>query len=214
MKYKIGLIIIGIMIVSSSYLLYGYYNHLDNEKQIKREVERTKVEYIFGNMTHSQAQQIAEDRFINTIKLIANDYFEYFLDDKDKPEKYLINGNENYIRVFNYDSIKEFLNNESINIYNNKVSYLEYENNDYIIARKEVNEKYVGSILSISDYNDNEIIFKVQNYYCDNYQFEGIIDTKPECNIIDIKESYFTLIREKNLLKIKDINEFYNNKIY
>lgn len=214
MKYKIILLIIGTLILISSSLLYGYYNHLDDQKQTIRNEERTKVEYIFGNMTHSQALKIGEESFLNTIRLVANDYFDYFLNEKDKPEKFLINGKDNYIRVLNYGNIKDFLNNESLSIYNDKVNYIEYENKDYIIARKEINESYVGSILSIKDHNDKEIIFNVKNYYCDDYKFEGILMDKPSCNITEEKDSNFTLIKINNVLKIKDINEFYNNKIY
>lgn len=212
MKYKVGLVITGILIILFVSCFIDYKNNL-KEKEVV-EPPRTKIKYIFDNMSFKEALTIGEEKFLKTIKLVANDYFEYKKDIDDSFKKYYIN-NDYYIEVINYGRIKEFLNKQSIEEYNNLVNYLYFENKDYVKQyTKNINEKYVGSILSISSYDNKEIRYQVKNYYCNDYHFVGILKEEPNCTIESITDSYFTLVKEGSILKIKDLNEFINNKIY
>lgn len=212
MKYKVGLVITCILIILFVSCFIDYKNNL-KEKEVV-ESPRTKIEYIFDNMSFKEALTVGEEKFLKTIKLVANDYFEYKMDIDDSFKKYYIN-NDYYIEVINYGKVKEFLNKQSIEEYNNLVNYLYFENKDYVKQyTKNINEKYVGSILSISSYDNEEIRYQVKNYYCNDYHFVGILKEEPECIIESITDSYFTLVKEGSILKIKDLNEFINNKIY
>ena len=128
MKYKIGLVIISILIII---LTIFYVDYRKSNKEITNNKERTKIEYIFGNLSYNQALTIGEDKFLKTIKLIGNDYFDYKKDIDDNYKRYFIN-NEYFVEVINYGSIKEFLSKESIDEYNNLVGYLYFENKDYV----------------------------------------------------------------------------------
>lgn len=212
MKYKIGLIIVSILIVILVICFIDYKNNKTKELEIKP--ERTKIEYIFDNMSYNQALEMGEDRFLKAIKLAANDYFDYKKESNDYYKKYYIN-NEYYVEVINYGSIREFLNKQSIDDYNNLFGYLYYEKKDYIKKySKSINDNYVGSVLSIDSYDNLEIRYTVNNYYCNDYHFVGILNEEPKCNIENITNTSFSLIKEGSILKIKDFNEFINNKIY
>lgn len=211
MKYKIGLVIISILIII---LTIFYVDYRKSNKEITNNKERTKIEYIFGNLSYNQALTIGEDKFLKTIKLIGNDYFDYKKDIDDNYKRYFIN-NEYFVEVINYGSIKEFLSKESIDEYNNLVGYLYFENKDYVKKYiRNINEDYVGSILNITNYTNEEIYYQAKNYYCTDYHFIGILTSEPDCKIKNVTESSFTIIKEGNILKIKDLNNFIVEKIY
>lgn len=211
MKYKIGLVIISVLIII---LTIFYVDYRKSNKEITNNIDRTKIEYIFGNLSYNQALTIGEDKFLKTIKLIGNDYFDYKKDIDDNYKRYYIN-NEYYVEVINYGSIREFLSKESIDEYNNLVGYLYFENKDYVKKYiRNINEDYVGSILNITNYNSEEINYQVKNYYCTGYHFVGILTSEPDCKIRKVTNSTFAIIKEGNILKIKDLNNFINEKIY
>ena len=64
MKYKIGLVIISILIII---LTIFYVDYRKSNKEITNNKERTKIEYIFGNLSYNQALTIGEDKFLKLL---------------------------------------------------------------------------------------------------------------------------------------------------
>ena len=80
MKYKIGLVIISILIII---LTIFYVDYRKSNKEITNNKERTKIEYIFGNLSYNQALTIGEDKFLKTIKSRSKFDYEVDVDSSD-----------------------------------------------------------------------------------------------------------------------------------
>ena len=85
-----------------------------------------------------------------------------------------------------------------------------YFENNYFIKEIKINDNnYVGSIIDIDSYENNIVYFKTMNYYCDDYNYLGIIDDNPQCEY-EMKESKFSIIYEKGTFKINNLKDFIN----
>ena len=97
--------------------------------------------------------------------------------------------------------------------YTNLVGYINYENKDYIkIFSKELNNEYVGSIITLKEYDSDTITYESINYYCSDYKFIGILDKEPDCNIVKTTNNTFKLRKYNNSLKVNDIKDFLDTK--
>lgn len=209
-KLLIPLILCALLIIGLTVLLVFYIVNKDNKKE---STDRTVLEYVTGNITYDNALSKGREYFIDTIKLVANDYLEYDESFDGNINLYLVNNVDGYVKVKNYGLIKNFLNDSSIKIYNDEVGYVSSEGNDYIKNyKKDIFTSYVGSIIDIETITENIIEYKAINYYCNNYQFVGLLESKPTCNITKESESTFTLVNENNILKINNLNEFLDTK--
>jgi hypothetical protein len=208
MKYK-HLLLVGVLLLVSLYIYKDYNSYKDNLNKDTR----TKVEYIFGTMNEDEVLNKGKNIFLDTIKVISYDYFETEKDNSDNYNIYNINNENGYLRVLNYSKVNELFNTVDIDKYNTLVGYINYENKDYIkVFSKELNNNYVGSIITLEDYDNDIVTYKSINYYCNNYKFIGILDNIPECDITNTSENIFTLRKYNNTLKVNDIEEFLGNK--
>ncbi len=209
MKYKGLLVVVGLLLSISLYIYKDYNNYQNN---LNKE-ERTHVEYIFDTMNESEALSIGKNIFLDTIKVISYDYFDIEKDNLDNYNIYNINNDLGYIRVLNYSKVKELFNINDYEYYNNLVGYINYENKDYIKAfSKELNNEYVGSIITLKEYDSDTITYESINYYCSDYKFIGILDKEPECNIVKTSNNEFKLRKYNNSLKVNDIKDFLDTK--
>lgn len=211
MKYKSVLVIIIVFILFGLFIYKDYINY----KESSSKNDRTKVEYIFNSMNEDKAKSIGENIFINVIKVISYDYFEVEKDVRDLDNIYNIDNNS-YVRVLNYNVIKDLFNNKDYLYYSESLGYKNVDNLDYIkVFSKDIDTSYVGSIIKVIDYDEDTISYESNNYYCSDYKFIGILDSIPECNIIKNTTSSFKLRKYNNSIRVNDINDFIGiKKIY
>lgn len=175
--------------------------------------ERTKIDLIFGSVSYEAAKEKGQEYFLNTIKLMAGDLIKYDETVDNKIKNYRIDGYDYYALINNYEDIKAFLSNNAINQYNEFYEVKEFENKYYTKKyRYNTNKEYVGSIIELNNYNDQEIFYNIKSYYCSDGEFKGILDKEPDCHITQTKDQTFTMVYENKMLKIKDLSEFNDTK--
>lgn len=212
MKYKSILTILFILILLLSIMLVDYFQIEKKEEKVKP-IERTKIEYIMGDISYPQALKKGEDYFLETIKLLRGETLEFNTDNNGDDIIYEVEKVNGYKLITNYSLINKFLSHEAIETFNNEFQIKYYENKYYIKNYYfEPNNNYVGSILNITTHDEEYINFNVLSYYCEDGEFVGILKEKPTCKIIDEKQTNYSLIKESNLLKVNDINEFLGTK--
>ena len=196
-KYIIIFILLIVLIVGT--IIFSY---LKNKPL--NDVDR-KIEYIFNNLTYDDVLNMSKKTFNNALKLIKND-FDYEVDG-DELVLYSINDYNNYKKILNYSLINSTLKSNIINnyLYNKKI--IQYKNEYYIESyENSYNKNYVGSILSINNHGYKFVTIKSINYYCENSNFIGAINTEPECEYTKT-DTKFTLSLENNLLKVNNLEE-------
>lgn len=195
-------LVIFILLIISIIILLGI--NIYRNKKLEN-VDR-KIEYIMG-YTNNDILNKGESLFLQTIRLFNNEAFEYVLDLSEKKRYYSINRVNNYVKIINFSIAT---NNFSKNALNNFMDYKDiiyFENSYYMVDKKINDNNYIGSMLSIESYNDNEVIFKTVNYYCENVDYIGIIYEDLKCNQKK-EEGTFKIVLENNIFKIDDIENF------
>ena len=103
--------------------------------------------------------------------------------------------------TFSNDNIEKYMNYEKI---------IKHENNFYIESYiEEKTNNYIGSKLDISSYDNKYVYFKSINYYCENSDYLGKLDSNPKCNYTT-SETNFALVLENNSLRINNFEEINN----
>ncbi|MBE6156319.1 MAG: hypothetical protein E7161_01045 [Firmicutes bacterium] len=206
-KDKLTLFVfIGLIVIILGILVFNIYKtkKLDN-------VDR-RVEYIFNNLTYDNVFNKGSELFLQTIKLLNNsDIWEFERDVNGKIIYYAINNYNQYKKIRNFHIVNTTLNSVEIQKYMNEKNIIKYENNYYIETNndEELKSNYIGSNIEIKSYDNNYVYFKCINYYCDDYEYNGIIEEIPSCNYTD-SESIFTLVLENNNLRVNNLEEIRN----
>jgi len=167
-----------------------------------------KVEYIFDNFTHNNVYEYGNKLFFQAIELLnKKDVFEYEKDGNNKLKYFSIGDIYKYRKIINPIIIIDTFTKTETNKYLELKKIKKFQNNYYrVVYEEEYNDKYIGSIVDIDSYNDKFVYFKSINYYCDNYQYIGDLEEKPNCNYTKTETKY-TLILENNNLKIYNLEE-------
>ena len=119
---------------------------------------------------------------------------------------YAINAANDYKKITNFNLINSTLSKSNLTKFMNAYKII-YEEGDYYIEdyKKEYNLDYIGSKVTIKDYNAQEVTLKLDNYYNSNIKYVGIINDDPLDS--EIKTTYVTLVYENKSLRIKDYQE-------
>ena len=199
---KKNLVIFSILIVLLVVLII--YNFIINNKieNINR-----KIKYIFNDYTYDEVYNRSSVLFNNAIKLLNNN-FEYQKDKNGKDQYFSIQNYNKYRRIIDFDLITSSLSYEEINNYLDKHQII-IDNNKYYIKFYNSNlpGTYVGSLININSYDGSYVYFNSQNFYCDNYEYIGIIEEVPNCKY-ETTNTTFTLVLEDDILKLANLNEF------
>jgi len=182
------------------------YNIIQNNKL--NNVDR-KIEYIFNNYTYDRVYINGSNLFFKAIELLNNnEIFIFEKDDNNIIKNYVINDEKEYKKINNFNIVSNILSDHEIKKYMNLNGIIKYENNYYIVSseKEKINNKYIGSILDIYSYDDKYVYFKSINYYCENYEYIGLLDDIPNCKYTS-DETKFTLILENNNLRISNLEE-------
>ena len=202
-KDEIKTLIIFIILVASIILVVGV-NYQKNKKL--NDVDR-KIEFIFG-YTYDSVLVKGEELFLETISLFNDKtVFEFEKNLEESIKKYAINGVTDYKKITNFSIAINSFTEKSLQDYMDYKKIIYFENDYYIESNKINDNNYIGSNLKISDFSNNKVYFKSIDYYCNNYEYLGIIDELPKCNYT-IKESNFIIELENNIFKVSDIENF------
>ena len=204
MKKNDKLTLITFIILIISIIIVVGINGYKNKKL--ENVDR-KIEYILG-YTYNSIMNKGETLFLQTIDFYKNeDIFEYDKNLDESIKQYSINGIHNYKKIKNFSIVLNNFSIDSLKDYMEYKNIINYENSYYINDEKLDNNNYIGSIIELVDYNNNEVNFKSKNFYCDNNEYIGILNEEPKCNY-DSFETKFTIVLENNIFKIKNIDDF------
>jgi len=196
-------IIVFIFLVISIITLVGinYYKNKPLEN-----VDR-KIEYIMG-YSYDSVLNKGETLFQETLRLLLEkDVFEYAKNVNEKTKYYSINKINNYKKINNFSIVKNILNEDIIKDYMEYKEIIYFENSYYIIDEDIEKTNYIGSIIDINSYDNEKVIFKNKNYYCENSEFIGLLHEEPHCNF-EIKETTFSIIFIDNTFRIANLNDF------
>ena len=198
---KKNIIVFIILIIMIIFLII--YNIMTNKKNIN--IDR-KVNYIFEKYTYDNVYSKGKNLFLNAIKLVKNDFL-YEKNESNHDVLYAINNYNQYKRIMDYQLI---INTLSINEYKKYLDEKRIINKDdnYYIGNynNDYNKKYIGSIIDIRDYDEFYVYFDSLNYYCDNYDYIGILNEEPNCKYTTTNTS-FTIIFEQKALRINDLKD-------
>ena len=160
-----------------------------------------KFNLVLDKYTYASVIRKSENLLTDAVKAIT-DQFEF------EDEEYKIN-KKTYQKITNSYIIKSTFSSNTIN------DFLDYkkivvEDNSYYLLKEEKESNYslVGHKIDVKDSKDNIITISVDNYYCTNSEYEGIVD-KPNCEYT-INKSTFDIIVENDLFKINDYKEILN----
>lgn len=200
-KDKLTLIVFIFLIVAIIFVVG--VNSYKNRKL--NDVDR-KIEYIMG-YSYDTVLNKGYSLFFQTVNLLNNSAFDYARNLDQSIRYYSINEINNYIKINNFslainnfseNGLKEFMEYKKI-IY--------FENNYFMEDKKLNTNNYIGSIIDIEKYDESSVLFKSVNYFCDNFNYLGILYEEPNCNYLK-EESTFTVVFENNMFKINSINDF------
>ena len=191
---------IGLIMVIGGLLLFNYLeeHHQDN-------VDR-KVEYLFPELTYDKVLNMGKELILNGVELLNINNYTYEKDESGNIMIYAINAANDYKKITNFNLINSTLSKSNLTKFMNAYKII-YEEGDYYIEdyKKEYNLDYIGSKVTIKDYNAQEVTLKLDNYYNSNIKYVGIINDDPLDS--EIKTTYVTLVYENKSLKIKDYQE-------
>ena len=179
-------------------------------KNKKLEVDR-KIEYIFDNFTYDSVFNEGVDLFFQTIELLNQKNILKYERNRDESYKYYaINNYNHYRRITNFMLVTDTLKISEVEKFMKYKKIINYENSYYIETyNEEYNKDYIGSILDIESYDDKYVYFNSTNYYCDNGEYIGYLESEPNCNNTSIN-SKFTLTLENNNLRVNNLEEIIN----
>ncbi len=191
---------IGLIMVIGGLLLFNYLeeHHQDN-------VDR-KVEYLFPELTYDKVLNMGKELILNGVELLNINNYTYEKDESGNIMIYAINAANDYKKITNFNLINSTLSKSNLTKFMNAYKII-YEEGDYYIEdyKKEYNLDYIGSKVTIKDYNAQEVTLKLDNYYNSNIKYVGIINDDPLDS--EIKTTYVTLVYENKSLRIKDYQE-------
>ncbi len=195
-------IIVFISLIIMICLVWAY--NINNNKSYKFD---RKIKYIFGSLTYDNVYNKGKDLFINGIKLLDSDFI-FELDNKDNIEYYSLGKKNNYRKIVNYSLLFSTLSSKARDKYIKDRDIVQ-NSNDYYMGNyiKEVKKNYIGSSLDIESYDKDKVVFSSVNYFCDNYEYIGIIVDNVECSYTETKTTW-TMIMENNILKIDNLEDF------
>lgn len=198
---KILLIFIILILLIIGLLIFDRYT--DNKRI---EIDR-KIEYIFGNIPYDNVYKEGKKLFLNAIKVVNTNNYEYEKDYLGKIKFYSIDKINNYKKIMNFDLINQTFTEKEINRFKTDKRIITKENNYYIEDMKEnLKDDYIGSIIIIDSYDKDYVYFKSTNYYCKNIEYIGLLDSIPDCKY-QTSDTMFTIVLENNKLKINNYQE-------
>ncbi len=191
-KYLVIFIILIVLILSV--FIYDCY------KNRMIEVDR-KVDYIFNYYSYPEALNNSQDLFFKAIDILD---INNLVLEKDKI--YSIKNYNKYQKILNFNEVTNVLSHEEVQKYMDLKKIIYFEDNYYIESYKEeYNQDYIGSMIDLINYDNDNIYLTATNYYCHNYDYIGLLNNKPDCdytsNVIT-----FTVGMENNNLRINDIS--------
>ena len=191
----------GLILIIIGLFIFNTYKEYQGEKR--------EVEYIFDNLTYDAILNKGKDLILDGVKLLNINNYTYEKDATGSIKNFAINTEKDYKKVTNLDEINDILSKNNLTKFMNDYKII-YEEGDYYIEdyKKEYNLDYIGSKVTIKDYNTREVTLRLDNYYNSNIKYIGLINDDPEDSII--KTSYVTLVYENKSLKIKDYEEILN----
>lgn len=184
-------------------IIIGYNLYKDkNQENVDR-----KLEYIFNTLTYDDVYNKGSELLNQAIMLLKdNKAFTYETNNSGKINYYAIGNYKEYKKITNFWLVTNTFSKEEITNFMNYKKIIKHENNYYIEKYLTNDIHYVGSIIDIEKYNDSYVYFTSTNYYCDNYDYLGVLNDKPNCNYRE-EESKFSIVLENNYLRINDLEE-------
>ena len=191
----------GLILIIIGLFLFNTYKEYQGEKR--------EVEYIFDNLTYDAVLNKGKDLILDGVKLLNINNYTYEKDATGSIKNFAINTEKDYKKITNLYLISDILSKNNLTKFMNDYKII-YEEGDYYIKdyKKEYNLDYIGSKVTIKDYNTREVTLRLDNYYNSNIKYIGLINDDPEDS--EIKTSYVTLVYENKSLKIKDYEEILN----
>jgi hypothetical protein len=198
------IIFIGLIIAIVTLIIFN----ISKNNRIKN-VDR-KVNLVFGKFTYSSVFRRCEELFKNANKIVRYDY-NYELDDRDDFKYYSVNNCNHCKRILNSNIIESTLSSSEVNKYIKDNNIAKEKDFYYIEKTNTIDSNYIGSIIDIESYDKKYVYLNSTNYYCDNYEYIGLLKEKPKCDY-QTKESKITIVLEKNNIRINNLEEI--KKIY
>ena len=199
-KEDIRALIIFILLIISIIGLWIY-----NSKDRKIDNVDRKINKIFNMYSYGLVLNEGRNLFFEAVKISNTNNLLVEKNSNNRIVFYSIEDKSGYKKIQNFNEVKAILTKDEIEKYMLKNKIIEYKNNYYILDNKfKYNDSYVGSEVNILKYDDEYVYFKCINYYCDDYQFEGLLNKAPTCDY-QKNESEFTLTKENNNLRINDL---------
>ncbi len=186
-------------------LLIIYHDYENRSIPIDR-----KVDYIFDKFPSENVLNVSKDLFLKAIEIYNTDNLSYEGDDESFT----------YYSYGNYDKYKKIIHPEEIDSIYTKEETNKYKMDKHIYSfngglfiednGNSYNKRYVGSIIALSHWDEKYAYFDISNYYCDNYNYMGILNKEPDCNYQIINSTFKATLENDNLVlssynDIKDI---------
>lgn len=166
-------------------------------KNVKKQNIDRKIIYI-NNMTYDTVLENGKNLFFNMVDILKNDGLTYEKNNSNKDKIYNIDGVD-YKRITNISAAFNKIDNTEIDKFMKYMGIIN-NNNNYYINHIKIQTNYVGSTLNIEKYDDENVIFKSINYYCDNYKYIGNIKNDIDCNYTKKESTFKTKFINDNLV--------------
>ncbi len=201
MKENKRIIILYILLILIFSLLFVYEKYRDKKLDVDR-----KVEMIFNEYSYNDAISMSNRLFLDTMYILNTNNLKVELNSIDRIRYYIFDDNKSYKKIIDEGKIYNTLADKDLEIYMEEKRIIKQDNSYYIEDYiDECNEDYIGSMLSVKEYNDKEIVFNSVNYYLKDGNYKGLLDEEPKYD--SKKEIEFRIILENNSLKITDIEK-------
>jgi len=190
-----------LLVLICSVIIFNIYKNCSNEFVDRR------IEYVFDDLTYNNVYEKSSKLFVDSISLLNNEDVYFYEKDNDNIKYYAINGDVNYKKILNFDKVTNTFKVSEVAKYMNLKKIIS-SNNDYYLKDfiKEKNADYIGSIVTFDSYDSNYAYFKSLNYYCEGYEYVGILENAPS-NKCRVSNTNFTIIYENKKLRINDLEE-------
>ena len=192
-------VIIFLILIVISYNIY---------KNRKLDVNR-KVEYIFNTLTYKDVYHKASELFNQATLLVLDKGLNYEQNSNGKINYYSIDNYTKCKKITNFWLVNNTFSDKEINKFMEYKKIINKENNYYIEEYKSQKSNYIGSIIEMDGYDESLVYFSSVNYYCENYEYIGVIDEEPDCNY-EKEATKFSIILENNRIRINNLEEIKN----
>ena len=183
-------------------IIYNIYNNR------KLDVYR-KVEHYFNGLSYKEVYNRGSELLKEATLLLLDKNLEYERNNSGKINYYSLDNNKEYKKLTNFWLVSNTFSEKEINKVMDYKKIINKENKYYIEKYQSKDSKYIGSIIDIDSYDDLYVYFNSINYYCDNYDYIGVILEYPACNY-QKTETKFSIVLENNRLKINNLEEIIN----